>query len=425
MDDVAREVNGWSNRDLRALWLDTNVVVKLIRNPGATSFSLKAEGQPRAQEVHYTPLAMRRLRVLACAAGGQVGADAILDSPRCLEFLAFGQLDEELHDLARRARASKQRGDDNYILRRGAILEADVAMLLPRNSEPVAPSDGPAPDRFRMTLSDGQGTAFRQVAIHWELARMLLDSVKPPGADRAAPGRDDMVRDWYRATAAWMQDREDYDDMHLDRARQIFPDDPVILFLSASQREVYAAPRIQSAIRSAVAPRGTIFAIASDRAELHHAEDYYRRALMADSSLPELHLRFGHVLLLLDRDADAARELRVALESEGDPLLRYYGELFLGAAEERLGHADAARQAYSQAAALYPSAQSPYLAMSALARRLGDRATALKEMQIVFDLQQAESPPDDPWWTYYKSQARNADDLLEELRRPFLSEAGQ
>ncbi len=33
------------------------------------------------------------------------------------------------------------------------------------------------------------------------------------------------------------------------------------------------------------------------------------------------------------------------------------------------------------------------------------------------------SPPDDPWWTYYKSQARNADDLLEELWRPFLSEA--
>jgi len=423
LDDAAREVNGWSNSDLRALWVDTNVVMKLIRNPVATSFSLRAEGQPRSQEVHYTPLAMRRLRALACAAGGLVGAGAILDSPRCLEILAFSQLDEELRDLARGARASKQRGDDNYILRRGAILEADVAMLLPRNSEPVSTSAGPAPDRFRMSLSDGQGTAFRQVAIHWELARMLLDSVKPPGADRAAPGRDDMVRDWYRATAAWMQDREDYDDTHLDRARQIFPADPVILFLSASQREVYAAPRIQSAIRSAVAPAGTIFAIASERVELHQAEDYYRRALAADSSLPELHLRFGHVLLLLERHTEAARHLRDALDVEGDPLLRYYGELFVGAAEERMAHADAARLAYSEAGALYPNAQSPHLALSALARRLGDRATALKEMQIVFELQQADSPPDDPWWTYYKSQARNADDLLEELWRPFLSEA--
>ena len=117
------------------------------------------------------------------------------------------------------------------------------------------------------------------------------------------------------------------------------------------------------------------------------------------------------------------KELRVALDVEGDPLRRYYGELFVGAAEERLGHADAARQAYSQAAELYPNAQSPHLALSALARRLGDRATALKEMQIVFELQHADAPPDDPWWTYYKSQARNADDLLESLWQPFLAEA--
>jgi tetratricopeptide (TPR) repeat protein len=276
-----------------------------------------------------------------------------------------------------------------------------------------------------MSLADGQGTAFRQVGVHWELARMLLDYVKPRGSDRVAPGRDDMVRDWYRATAAWMQDRQDYDTYHLDRAREVLTADPVILFLSGTLAETYAAPHIQSALRSAVAPAGTVFHIDSDRAELRRAEGFFRRALAVDSSLSELHLRFGHVLLLLEREADAAKELRVALDVEGDPLLRYYGELFLGAAEERLGHADAARQAYSNAAALYPNAQSPHLAMSALARRHGDRATALREMQIVFELQQADSPPDDPWWTYYKSQARNADDLLEELWRPFLSEAGR
>ena len=46
---------------------------------------------------------------------------------------------------------------------------------------------------------------FSQVAVHWEIARMLLDYVMPPAATVAAPGRDDMVRQWYRATAAWMQ----------------------------------------------------------------------------------------------------------------------------------------------------------------------------------------------------------------------------
>jgi len=423
LDDAAQEVNGWSNSDLRALWLDTNVVMRLIRNPGATSFSLKAEGQPRAQEVHYPPNAMRRLRALACAAGGRVGVGPIAEEPRCGDINAFDRVDDELKELARRALASKRSGDDNYILRRGAILQADVAMQIPQGNEPVAPFNGPGPDRFRMSLADGQGTAFRQVGVHWELARMLLDYVKPTGSERIAPGGDEMVRDWYRATAAWMQDRQDYDTNHLDRAREVLPADPIILFLSGSLAETYAAPHIQSALRSAVAPAGTVFAIGSDRAELRRAEGFYRRALAADSSLPELHLRFGHVLLLLEHDADAVKELRVALESEGDPLLRYYGELFLGAAEERLGHTDAARQAYSEAGALYPNAQSPHLAQSALARRLGDRATALKEMQIVFESQHADALPDDPWWTYYKSQARNADDLLDELWRPFLSEA--
>jgi tetratricopeptide (TPR) repeat protein len=422
-DDAALEVSRWSNEALRSLWVDTNVLERLIRNPKAVNFSLRTEGQPRPQDIHYPSVHLHRLRVLACAAGGHIGAAATPEEKYCLEIDALGQLDADLREMAQRARDSTRGGDDNYLPRRGALLEADIGMFVPAGSEPVSTSSAPGPDRFRMSLADGQGTEFRQVGVHWELARMLLDYVKPRGSDRVAPGRDDMVRDWYRATAAWMQDRQDYDTNHLERARGVFPADPIILFLSGSLAETYAAPHIQSAIRSAVAPAGTIFAVGSDRAELRQAEGFYRRALAADSSLPELHLRFGHVLLLLEREADAVKELRVALDVEGDPLLRYYGELFVGAAEERLRHADAARQAYADASALYPNAQSPHLGLSALARRLGDRATAFKEMQIVFELQHADAPPDDPWWTYYKSQARNADDLLESLWRPFLSEA--
>ena len=421
-DVAAGEISQWSNAALRTLWVDTNVVVKLIRKPKGTVFSLRAEGQPRAQEVHYTSVHMHRLRVLACAAGGSIGASTAPDERYCREENAIGELDGELRDLAQRASESKRHGDDNYILRRGALLESDIGMFVPTGSEPISTSSALGPDRFRMTLADGQGTAFRQVGVHWELARMLLDYVKPSGSDQVAPGRDEMVRDWYRATAAWMQDRGDYDTHHLERAREVWSADPIILFLSGSLAETYAAPHIQSAVRSAVAPAGAVFAVASDRAELRQADGFYRRALAADSSLPELHLRFGHVLLLLGHDADAVKELRLALDGEEDPLLRYYGELFVGAAEERQGHADAARQAYADASALYPNAQSPHLALSALARRLGDRATAFKEMQIVFELQHADEGPDDPWWTYYKSQARNADDLLESLWRPFLQE---
>jgi tetratricopeptide (TPR) repeat protein len=102
-------------------------------------------------------------------------------------------------------------------------------------------------------------------------------------------------------------------------------------------------------------------------------------------------------------------------------LLRYYGELFLGAEEESLTQYDAAFDAYHRAAALYPTAQSPWLALSQLARRRGDRAAALRALQQVFDLP-SEPDRDDPWWTYYVAQARNIDQLFEDLRRPFLVE---
>jgi tetratricopeptide (TPR) repeat protein len=106
----------------------------------------------------------------------------------------------------------------------------------------------------------------------------------------------------------------------------------------------------------------------------------------------------------------------VVAAAPADPLLRYYAELFLSAEEEELGHRDAARLAYEHAAALYPDAQSPLLALSRLARRNGDRPGALRAIQQVFALSPDKNERDDPWWIYNVAQARNADALLEDLR---------
>src|SRR5204863_4471889 len=38
-DDAALEVSRWSNAALRSLWVDTNVLLRLIRNPKAVNFS--------------------------------------------------------------------------------------------------------------------------------------------------------------------------------------------------------------------------------------------------------------------------------------------------------------------------------------------------------------------------------------------------
>jgi hypothetical protein len=81
-----------------------------------------------------------------------------------------------------------------------------------------------------------------------------------------------------------------------------------------------------------------------------------------------------------------------------------------------LGRFDAAREHYMQAASLYPGAQSPYLALSALAARRGDHASARNEMQRVFELPTGLPARDDPWWTYSVFQARNVETLFKRLR---------
>jgi tetratricopeptide (TPR) repeat protein len=291
-------------------------------------------------------------------------------------------------------------------------------MLTSAVQEPIGSPPGSGPQRYRIQTTDGLAVDMGQVAAHWELARMLLDYVRPGGMGRSAPARDEMVRRWYVATAAWMQAVEQHDTVHLDRARTMFPDDPDILFWSGCQHEIYAGPPIQSAIHTAVVPAGVKFDVSSSRGELRDAETWFRKAIAGNPANAEARLRHGRVLALLDRPRDAIDELRQALEATDDPLMRYYAALFMGAAAEALHDLDGARQAYEEARELFPAAQSPHIALSALSRRRGDRAGAWSEMQQWFEVGGGERA-NDPWWRYYVVQAQNADELLEDLRRPF------
>jgi tetratricopeptide (TPR) repeat protein len=426
-DDPLQEIAGWPNTSLKDLWIEANVLSQIIRSDAvrtmngkrvSASFNVRGAGQKTSTAIRYSATQSRRLTVLACAAGG------VLVEPLCLAMGAAEELDPEFRQMAVLARAAKLRGDDNYIMRRGAILHSDVAILAPLSMKAageVRPTGGL--ERLRMEISDGREIDLAQSAVHWEIARMLLDLVVPRGGDRAAPERDDMVRLWYRATASWMQLREDHDKLHLDRARQLFPSDPDILFLSGCQRETYAGAPIQTAVRSAVLPTGVVIDIGSDRTELREAEAFFRRALEIKPDYPEARLRYGRVMGVLGRHAEAASELRRAVADLTDRQLLYYAELFLGAEEEALGNRDAAGVAYEQAAEGYPMAQSPLLALSQLARRHGDRRGALRAIDRLFALDQADrGDHDDPWWGYYVAQARDAEDLLEAMRQPYGSE---
>lgn len=417
-DDALAEVAAWPNVNLGELWIDANVLIQMIRGHRSDRFDVRVEGQRTATRVRYTKAQLHRLNVLACAAGGALAETA------CLAVHAADEIDPEFRQLADLARAATLRRDNNYILRRGALLHGDVAVLAPlAMAAPASAPSSAGPQRFRMDISDGREINLRQSAVHWEIARMLLDFVQPHGSDRAEPARDTMVRQWYRATAAWMQLHEDHDRLHLDRGRALFPADPDILFLGGCQHETYAGSPIQTAVRSAVLPTGVTLDVLSDRSELRQAETLFRRVLEIKPDHAEARLHFGRVLALLGRHAEAAVELRRAVGELTEAQLLYYGALFLGAEEEALGNRDAARAAYERAVELASNAQSPLLALSQLARRSGDRPAALHAMDRLFALPVNDrNEHDDPWWRYYMAQARDADDLLEAMRQPFLSE---
>jgi tetratricopeptide (TPR) repeat protein len=402
-DDAVSELAAWSNTDLLTLGADERVLVELMRNPAAKQLKVPIPASGGRPLVAYTPWQLHRLRVLGCAGGGLVsGRD-------CRDLNAPDEIDARLSQLARLAARSQALGDNSYVLRRGALLHGDVAMSA--DALGWASADAGNGGQLRIAVEDGRETSLRVGALHWEIARALLDAVRP--------GPDEMVRRWYVATGGWMQSREQHDTVHLTHARQLFPDDAEVLFWSGCQQEIYASPMIQAVLRSAVLPTGYHVDVPQQGPALVDAEAFFRQALTASPGLAEGHLRLGHVLLAAGKIQEAADELRGVAPTADEPFLRYFTALFLGTAEEGLGRFDAAREQYMRAAALYPGAQSPYLALSALATRRGDQAEARNEMRRVFDLPTDLRVRNDPWWTYNVFQARNVEVLFKRLHELF------
>jgi hypothetical protein len=63
-----RTLNIIDDYNREALWIEVDVLVKLMRHPGSGGFSITPRGQHSPQEIHYTRTQLRRLNALACAA---------------------------------------------------------------------------------------------------------------------------------------------------------------------------------------------------------------------------------------------------------------------------------------------------------------------------------------------------------------------
>ena len=380
-DGPAQTIRRWNADALRWLWIDLNSVITLMRNPGARLFFMPTPGRNRPTQYVYSGSDLRRLIALASR-----------EAPQRIE---------SRNDVEHQSRV---RTSVNRLLKRGAMLHADIALFAELESPPA---DGPVPSgAIRIQFSDGRRIGADDVPVHWQTGRTLLGSVSE------AASRDEMVRLWYQATIAQMQGALQINPGHISQALQLFPSDADLLFFNACHHEVMATAEMQAVARTL--PREMNLTIESERSELREAETYFRRALEQAPDSAEARLRLGHVLGRQGRHAEAAEQLRL-VAPPAEPLLAYYHAMFLAAEMDALGRPSEARDSYERAAALYPRAQSPLLALSQIAQRAGDLPGAARALEQAFRLPSDDLNVGDPWWTYHVAQGRDAGARLRAL----------
>jgi tetratricopeptide (TPR) repeat protein len=322
-----------------------------------------------------------------------------------------GELDDVLSDLEPYVKGKKprkqlgwtSREDAEAALERAAVLHAEIAVCHRTSRGYSLPSDG----RGSVVVVDGRRVGGESGTVHWMFGRQLLDLVRP----------NDKVRLWYRATSAFLQSWGEYSELepHLKRARELFPDDAVLLLYDGTLHESYAEPSIQNLFDSSEDPdpmdRGSVHRAAR---ELREAEDRFERALRIDPTLDEARIRLALVEGARGRHEEAAADLRLSLAKPLPPLFQYLAWLLLGREDEALRRRDEARDAFTRASALYPGAQSPRLALSQMAWDEGDRAAATAALNFL-----GGTPGDDPWWSGARDRAhvRGVDELFAEMRR--------
>jgi hypothetical protein len=307
----------------------------------------------------------------------------------------------------------------NDILKRGALLHTDVALRTP----PMVAWSAKAVDGFLMRTTvrvvDGRQSGVDISVDHLAMARRLLDIVTPdPHGDPVTyPERDRMVGDWYRATMAVLLGGQGVFQGHERAALELFRDDGEVLFQAGALHEVLAARQWQQGVTTR--RRAGVSLLESENEELRRAEQLLRQALNVNQDHVEAHLRLGQVLGQRGRSADALVELRQVEASTQEPLLLYYAALFIGREEGSLNNVSAARAAYQRAAALFPRAQSPYIGLSELEMRSGNRLGAAQALEAVWKWGTSRQDDDDPWQLYPYAAGRNGETQLNELGKSF------
>jgi tetratricopeptide (TPR) repeat protein len=303
-------------------------------------------------------------------------------------------------------------------LLRGLSLHTDIA-IVQRNSRATGGSGA-------VILVDGQQIGFLQRSAHWPIARQIAAELSTRPAERPR------VIEWYRATAALMQQWGDCDLLgpHLEGGQALFVDDPMLALYQGTLRQTMGDPRLHEYLRkrgstegygkAPLASRnGPVPTAASPlpnatRVELGIAERELRRALTLDPTLHEARIRLAHVLSVLGDHRQAVDVVRPALDAALPPFTEFYAAVILGRSVEQLGRFDEASVAYARAAARFPGAQSAEIGRSRVELARGRPADTLKILVDVVGPYSTERP--DPWLGYLKRHDPDAETLLKAWR---------
>jgi hypothetical protein len=292
---------------------------------------------------------------------------------------------------------------DGPLLKRAAVLHADIAVLHHTDSGYSLPSEDQSVD----LVEDGKVVGTQGGTVHWAIGRRVLELLKP----------DDDVRLWYTATSACLQRWGEISELepHLSRARALFPRDGVLLLYEGTLHAVYAEPRFQNLVHPETGTYRLPQRVGYATEEQREAERRFRKALELDPDLTEARIRLAYVRGLLGRHEEAAADLRKAVVEPGlEGPMEYYAWLLLGREEEAVGRPGPARDAFAQALTLYPLAQSPRLGLSLVARATGARAAARSALERLGD---GGPMGEDPWWTFNKRHSLDVDELFARMRR--------
>jgi hypothetical protein len=325
---------------------------------------------------------------------------------------------------------------DPAVLQRALILHTDAAI-----AERAAFEAGGrlGPGRGALLL-DARTVGSLPRSAHWEVGREIAAALM------ARPGGPAVVRRWYRATGALLQQWADCGALrpHLDAALRLLPDDAVLLMYDATLHQTYADPRVQRFFRpvtellsdgeanggvgvrrdaqgfevgssigstpmmTSQGRRGSMtVAVGAASDELGRAERSLRRAAELDSGLIEARVRLAHVLLRRGQPGEALPLAEAALGAPLPPFLEYYGAMVLGLSADAVGRAADARRAYERAAAVFPLAQSARVGISRQALEGSHAADGLTAI-VAAAGPKAARDTGDPWWSYFRVHEPNA-----------------